>query len=185
MLQTRKHRKGGALFSFGSKQQSNPMSNLKAKRNYNLAHSKSRVANILSTPGQFKYTNKATIQARYEKAIQELQKIEKPQETVSALQSISVSLDSALHSQQARETGAVVITIPVGVAQLILKAIRLFISALVVIFVDLPLGFMSGSMAINLAASVAPNTRFNTTANVYERARGFTGASKTGVVNYK
>lgn len=161
------------------------MVNLKAKRNYNLAHSKSRVANILSAPGQVKYTNKEAIEARYQKAIQELQKIEKPQETVSALQTMSASLETALRSKAAKETGAIVITIPVGVAQLAFKAIRLFLSVLIVIFIDLPLGFLSGSPAVDLAAAVAPNRTFNTTAKAYQQARAFTGANTVATVkNY-
>jgi hypothetical protein len=186
MSQTRRRGMyGGSLFSFRSKEATPSLSNVKAKRNYNLVHSKSRVANVLKTPGQVSYTNKQAIQARYEKAIQELQKIEKPKETVSALQMLSTKIDSALQSQTAKETGAIVITIPIGLAQLVAKALRLFLSALIVIFIDLPLGFMSGSTAINLAAEVAPNRRFNTTAKAYQQARKFTGAVvNQRVVNY-
>jgi hypothetical protein len=186
MPYTRKQKQRGAGFFdfFTSKTNNTSMTNLKSKRNYNVAHSKSRVSNVLASPGQFKYTNKEAIQARYEKAFQQLQRVEKPKETFSALQTISASLDSAIQSQAARETGAVVITIPVGVAQLVLKALRLFISVLVIVFIDLPLGVMSGSPAVNVAAAVAPNTRFNTTANAYRRAKLLTGATKLNVVNY-
>lgn len=177
---------GGSLFSFGSKPTgSSTVSNLKAKRNYNVAHSKSRVANILSKPGQLTYTNKQAIEAKYQQAIQQLSQIEKPKDTVSALQAVSTKLETALQSQVAKETGAVVITIPIGLAQLAVKAIRIFLSVLIVIFVDLPLGVFSGSPAINLAAAVAPNRAFNTTARAYQQARKFTGAnSNKSVVNY-
>ncbi len=187
MSQTRrKGMYGGSLFSFGSKPSSTSMvANLKSKRNYNLAHSKSKVANILSKPGQVIYTNKQAIDAKYQQALQQLSQIEKPKDTVSALQILSSKIDSALQSQRARETGAVVITIPVGLAQLAAKAIRLFLSVLIVVFVDLPLGFLSGSPAVNVAAAVAPNRRFNTTAKAYQQARKFTGAvSNSPVVNY-
>lgn len=186
MSSTRKRKQSGAGFFdfFTTKTNNTTVSNLKSKRNYNLAHSKSRVSNILANPGQFKYTNKEAIQAKYEKAFQELERVEKPKETVSALQTISTSLQTAIQSQAARETGAVVITIPVGIAQLAVKALRLFLSVLVIIFVDLPLGVMSGSPAVNVAAAVAPNRRFNTTGAVYRKAKMLTGATKTNVMNY-
>lgn len=188
MSYTRKNRQRGAGFFdfFRTKTVNSNSLNLKAQRNYNLAHSKSRMTNILKTPGQFTYTNKEAIQSKYKKAIQELQQVEKPQETVSALQTLSTSLETALKSQRARETGAVVITIPIGMAQLAIKALRLFLSALVIIFVDLPLGIMAGSPAVNMAAGVAPNTRFNTTASMYRKARGFTGANRrNNVAEYR
>lgn len=188
MSYTRKNRQRGAGFFdfFTTKTVNSNAVNLKAQRDYNLAHSKSRVTNILKNPGEVTYTNKETIQSKYEKAIQELQRLEKPKETYSALQTISTSLEKALQSQGARETGAVVITIPIGVAQLVIKALRLFLSALVVIFVDLPLGIMAGSPAINMAVGVAPNTRFNTTTSMYRKARGLTGANrKNNVVEYR
>lgn len=183
-MTTRKNQKGGSFF--GSKPKNTRTANLKARQTYNLAHSKSRVANYLKTPGSFQYTNKQAIEERYEKALADIQSMDKPKETFSALQQLSASLDRAITSQAARETGAVVITVPVGIAQLALKALRLFLSFLIVVFIDLPLGFLSGSPAVNLAAAVAPNTKFNTTAAMYQRARQFTGADgpMPAVVNY-
>lgn len=180
MEYTRK-RKGGALF--GRKPPS-AMPSMMARRNYNLAHSKSRVANVLAKPGSVTYTNKEAIRAKYDAAIEELKKIEKPSETASALRAVSDSLGSALTSQRARETGAVVITIPVGVAQLAFKALRLILSVFVILF-DLGYGLMIGNPTVNLAAAVAPNTRFNTTKAAYRQARLLTGANvPTGVQNY-
>ena len=180
MSSTRKRKQSGAGFFdfFTTKTNNTTVSNLKSKRNYNLAHSKSRVSNILSSPGTFKYTNKAAIEQTYQNAIAELKTMEKPKETSLALQQLSASIDSALRSQSAREAGAVVITVPVGVAQLALKALRLFLSVMVIVFVDLPLGILSGSMAVNLAAAVAPNKSFETTASMYQKARQLTGANK-------
>jgi len=157
------------------------VSNLMAKRNYNLAHSKSRVANYLAKPGSVTYTNKERIRNEYQKAVDALRKVEKPAETASALGSIASQLKEALKSPQARETGAVVITIPVGVAQLAYKAMMIFIAALVLIFWDIPTMGM-----IPLSAYIAPNAKFNTTKNAYGEARRFTGAnSNIGTVkNY-
>jgi hypothetical protein len=172
----------GGLFGFGNKPANTAASTLKAKRNYNMAHSKSRVANILSAPGQVRYTNKERIEETYQKAIAELKAIEKPAETTSAIRMIAGNVEQALKSQEARETGAVVLTIPVGVAQLFLKAMRVFLAALLFIFVDIP---SMGS--IPTSASVLPNKGFNTTMNLYGKARKFTGANTASrnVMNYK
>lgn len=183
MSQTR--RKGLYGGSLGTRQLPSLLT-MKAKRNYNLAHSKSRVANLLSTPGDFKYTNKEAIKAKYERAIQELQTLDKPTETVSAVRLLQSKIDSALQSQMAKETGAVVITIPIGLAQVLAKALRLILSALLLIFVDLPSGFLSGSMTVNGAAAIAPNRTFNTTKKAYQHARQYTGANpNTRVANYR
>ena len=126
MAYTRKAKKGGGIFNLLTGKPKTPAgpteSNLKAKRNMNLAKSKSKVANVLGTPGQFKYTNKERIESEYQKAIAELKKIEKPKETASALQTLATKLREAAESDTARKAGAVTITIPVGVAQLAWKA---------------------------------------------------------------
>lgn len=187
MSYTRKNRRGGGFFNFlrGTKATTPAvtpsLSNLKAKRNYNLAHSKSRMANILSKPGQVVYTNKQRIRDEYEKAVDTLRKIEKPQETATALQQLAAQLKKAIQSPEAKETGAVVITLPVGVAQLAFKALLLFVSALVLVFWDIPTMGM-----IPLSAYIAPNAKFNTTRNAYREARKYTGANiQNAVVNYQ
>jgi hypothetical protein len=173
----RKDRRGGGIFNLLTGKSKNAAatptaSNLSAKRNYNLKHSKSRVANVLGTPGQFKYTNKERIESEYKKAIDELKKIEKPQETASALKSIAASIETALKSDSARTAGAVTITIPIGVAQLAYKAMMLFVAALAFVFWDIP---TMGS--VPLSAYVLPNRNFNTTKSAYESAKRFTGAA--------
>ena len=189
MSYTRKNRRGGSrltseqggggLFNFFTGRKAAPtvatpiISNLKAKRNYNLAHSKSRVANYLSKPGTVTYTNKERIRSEYQKAVDELRKIEKPTQTASALGSIAAQLKEGLKSPKARETGAVVITIPVGVAQLAYKAMMVFIAALVFVFWDIP---TMGT--IPMSAYLLPNAQFNTTRNAYGEARKYTGANK-------
>ena len=182
---TRKNRKsGGGIFNLLTgkpKNQGPTASNLKAKRNYNLAHSKSRVANILGTPGEFKYTNKERIQAEYQKAIDTLKSIEKPAESASALRTVVDRVQAALQTQEARTAGAVAITIPVGVAQLFVKIGLLFLAAMALIFIDLP------SMGtIPVSAYIAPNKGFNTTRAAYNQARRYTGANapRTGVQDF-
>lgn len=173
----------GGLFGFGNSPVNTKASTLKAQRNYNLKHSKSRVANILSAPGKIQYTNKERIEANYQKAVEELKKIEQPAETANALRMIAGSVEDALKSQKAREAGAVVITIPVGVAQLFIKAARIFLAVLAFFFVDIP---SMGS--IPTSAYVLPNKNFTTTQTTYNAARRFTGANTSGrknVMNYR
>ena len=179
-MSTRKSMRGG-VFGFGSNSKQTSTNTLKAKRNYNLKHSKSRVANVLGTPGQIRYTNKERIESEYQKAISELRKLDKPVESASALRTVTEKVKTALESQEAREAGAVVITIPIGVAQLFLKVARVMLSAFVFLFWDIP---TMGS--VPLSPYVLPNKNFNTTKNVYNTMRKFTGANtRKNVVNYK
>lgn len=173
---TRKNTRGGGMFNFLKKKNTTgpteTVSNLQAKRNYNLKHSKSKVANILAKPGEFKYTNKEAIRAKYDQAISTLRSLEKPVESISALRTVADKVSQALQSQEAKETGAVVITIPVGVAQLFFKVARVILAAFVFIFWDVP---TMGS--IPLSAYIMPNRGFNTTEAAYAAARRTTGAN--------
>lgn len=184
---TRRAKRGGGIFNLLTGKPKTPAattptaSNLKAKRNLNLAHSKSRVANVLGTPGQFKYTNKERIESEYQKAIEELKKIEKPKETASALKTVATSMQQALQSESARTAGAITITIPVGVAQLAWKAMWVFLAAMAFLFIDIP------SMGtIPVSAALVPNRGFNTTQNAYRGARKTMGLNKApnGVTEY-
>jgi hypothetical protein len=183
MNKTRKNTRGGGLLDvFTGKKPNAPAvtaSNLKAKRNYNLAHSKSKVANYLT--GNFKYTNKARIEDQYQKALAELKKIEKPAETQSALRTVAASLETALKTNTARKAGAITITIPIGVAQLAYKAMMVFLAAMAFLFVDLP---SMGS--VPLSPYLMPNKEFNTTREYYNAAKRATGVGKAaGVVDYQ
>ena len=175
MNKTRKVRRGGGFFDFltGSNTPAGPTeSNLKAKRNYNMAHSKSKVANILSKPGNFKYTNKERIQKNYESAIAELKKIEKPKETASALKTLASTMQTALESQSAKKAGAITITLPIGLAQLAFKAIMIFLAVMTFIFIDL------GSFGqFPIASYFLPNQGFNTTLKAYNSAKQAIGVT--------
>ena len=173
MVYTRKNRKGGGIFNTltgKSVTMASKESNLKAKRNYNLRHSKSRVANVLSVPGQVRHTNKERIEADYQKALEKLRSIEKPVETTQAVKGLVDKLKSALQSDEARIAGAVTITLPVGIAQLLVKGLLVFIGALVLVFYD-----MATFTSTPLSPYIFPNSKFNTTQSVYEEAKGFTG----------
>ena len=176
MPRTRKVRRGGGMFNLLLGKPKNApgptASNLKAKRNVNLAHSKSRVANILGTPGQFKYTNKERIESEYQTAIAELKKLEKPQETASALRTLASQLETALQSETARKAGAITLTLPIGVAQLAFKAMMVFLAVLAAIFIDIP---TMGSL--HVSTTLLPNRGFNTTQSAYNWAKEKTGVS--------
>jgi hypothetical protein len=168
-MYTRKQRRGGGFFKPRGSSEANK---LKAERNYKLAHSKSRVANVLGTPGSVRYTNKERIEQSYQAAIEHLKQLENPKETVSALRSIVDRVRTALQSTEARKTGAIAITIPVGIAQLFVKAALVMLAVLAALFVDIP------SMGtIPVSTSLFPNRSFNTTEDVYRRAKQFTGVN--------
>jgi hypothetical protein len=167
--------RAGGLFDFFSSSAptvSAEETALKAKRNYNLKHSKSKVANILGTPGEVKYTNKERIQKEYESAVQELKKIENPKETASALKTLATTIQTALDSQTARKAGAITITLPVGLAQLAFKALMLFLAAMTFLFIDVP-----SFGQIPVSTTFLPNRGFNTTKAVYNQAKKATGVN--------
>ena len=173
MAKTRKVRRGGGLFDFFSGSTPSPEeSMLKARRNQNLRRAKSKVANVLSTPGEVKYTNKERIQAQYAKALEELKKIEKPAETASALRQLVSSLQSALDNQTVRQAGAVTITLPVGIAQLVVKALMIFLFVITAIFIDIPM-MMAGD--VGTSTVFLPNSGFNLTRKAYNSAKKLTG----------
>ena len=176
-MYTRKNKsrkqRGAGIFDFFTGSKTNNTSNtnaLQAKRNYNLAHSKSRVANVLRAPGTVSYTNKERIEKQYQQAIEKLKTLEQPAETASALQTIATKLQQALESQEARTAGAVTITIPIGVAQLAWKAMWIFLAAMAFLFIDIP---TMGTMP--LSTSLVPNRNFNTTQKAYGAAKRITG----------
>lgn len=187
---TRKAR-GGGLFDFftGSKPSvgSNGLTNAqRTQLQINKSKSQSKVSNYLGTPGKFKYTNKERIEQEFRAAIKEMGNLK---EARSAVQEVRDKLESALKSQTSRETGAVVITLPVGLAQIFIKALRVFL-AFFALFIGLAATVMGQENAVaRIVSATLPNTSFNTTKKFYKGARTFTGANATNespsVVNYK
>ena len=178
-----RRKRGGGLFDFlsGKPKQANIMqqvSSLEAQRNAAVKKSKSRVANILSKPGEFVYTNKNRIRQEFHQKIEDLMmQIKQPEQSKSALETLSTGIENALKSQRARETGAVVLTIPVGVAQLAVKVLRIFL-AVFALFIGMGSAFLGSEGAVAaLVGMAAPNAKFNTTRAAYQQARELTGAS--------
>lgn len=180
---TRKKR-GGGVFDFLSGKSKNAnveqqVSSLEAQRNAAVRKSKSRVTNVLSRPGEVVYTNKNRIRKEFQEKIEALlSQIEQPEQSKSAIESLTSGIESALKGQRVRETGAVVLTIPVGVAQLAVKVLRVFL-AIFLLFIGAAPAFMGADGAVaQLVSMTAPNNKFNTTRAAYQRAREFTGASE-------
>lgn len=180
---TRKQRGRGLLnmFSGKSKKQDavqRELNSLEAQKQYALRHRQSRAANVLSKPGTVMYTNKERIEKEFAEKVKDIvSQIEQPEATVSALETVSAKLQSAIQSQAARETGAVVLTLPVGIAQLFLKAVRAFLAVLIFVFGLAPSMMGAESAVAEVTRLAAPNSKFNTTAAAYKAARKFTGAN--------
>lgn len=176
-------KRGGGLFDFFKPKASTPqqqIANLELQKAAAKRKSQSRVANILSKPGEVVYTNKQRIDAEFGAKIKELMsQIEQPKETQAAVGSVTASIEAALKSQAARETGAVVIAIPVGLAQLFVKAARVFLAVMLFIFGFAPAGLLGSNALVTAVTAVAPNLKFNTTKGAYNAARRFTGANKS------
>lgn len=148
----------------------------RATLNVKKRKSQSKVANYLKTPGEFKYTNKERIEKEFRLAVEEL-KEENPEEVKQSVLTIQEQIIAGLKSQVSRETGAVIITLPVGIAQILVKALRVFL-AFFALFVGFAATLFGSENAIARIVSAAlPNTQFNTTSNAYRHARKFTGAT--------
>lgn len=185
---TRRRRQGGAWFSSSSTNDAaSAISNAKAKAAYNLAHSKSRVANIFAKPGQVVYTNKDRIRSELQQKIEQIAdeygivsedfaEIKRsaegvsPKEAVSSLKSFAQMLNEK--TIEAAPTGAaVVLTLPVFAAQLLYKAIWIFI-AIWIFFASIG-GILMGSDTSGLIKAALPNAKFNTTKSSFVWLRNY------------
>lgn len=180
-------RKGGSWFSGSKPNASSLVSNAKAKAAYNMAHSKSRVANIFTKPGNVVYTNKERIQSELKEKIQSITEQyglteEDLQEAAKSTESIGVkdALDSmktfaTMLKEKTREAaptgGAVVLTIPLAAAQLFYKAMWVFI-AFFVFWISIG-GILMGADTSGLVAAALPNTKFNTTKSGFSYIRNY------------
>lgn len=180
-----RRRRGGGIFNLLSAKKNvraRQIANLEAQKTAAMRKSKSRVANVLSAPGTVIYTNKQRISGEFDTKIKELMsQIENPSETASALNTVVSSVENALKSQSARQTGAIVITIPVLVGQLFIKAARIFLAVMVFMFGLAPAMMGSETAVAEIVKGVAPNTQFNTTKAAYARAKQFTGVENGGI----
>ena len=175
----RAKRKGGSWFSSSKPNAASLVSNAEAKAAYNMAHSKSRVANILSQPGKVVYTNKARIQSELKakmktiaaelgiteeelgEASRSAQEIN-PKDAISSVKSFTKDLKQKI-KEAAPTGGAVVLTIPVGAAQLLYKAFWVFI-AIIAFFWAL----VENSDPVLAAHAALTNADFSTTSNTYK-----------------
>lgn len=161
----------------------------RASRNYQMAHSKSRVANVLSEPGSVSYTNKERIEREYKNNLErisasfgvsmeelsrglEASKDISQKEAISTLKSLEDSIDEAIRRNPKAAT--ITIAISVGSAQLIFKSMRVMIAAFVFM---LALPFSITHMFDGLPylmKEILPNSNFNTTRHWINWVKGKT-----------
>lgn len=189
---TRRNRVNRMLTPPPSSQYSSPANaaaNARAKRNYALAHRKSRVANVLGTPGEFKYTNKERIEKEYQMRIEriaesfgvpldEIKEGMKDVKTVTQKESVATmrTLEQRIEEAIKRNPTAAVVTVTlsVGLAQLALKVLRIMV-AFFVFWLALPLAIFNMFDGLPyLMKEMLPNTQFNTTRSWYEWIKGKT-----------
>jgi len=209
---TRKNRsrkQKGGIWPFTSaptpaQQAATQMKSAQEKAKYNMAHSKSRVANFLAKPvnasnttaqnrHEFTYTNKDRIQAELKDKIQDiegklgvtheevLRGIEEGKKTdssemVKAVREFISVLETEIAKVNAGSVaaygakGSVLIlgTLTVFSAQLLLKAMRIWLALLVLFVFGLPL-LQFGS--IELISGILPNVGFETTQSVFSNLK--------------
>ena len=197
---SRSRKQRGGIFGFGgpSKPRQYALEALEAesKGDYNMAHSKSRVANLgLSmanknngTFGELRYTNKERIQEELDQKIFEIaaafdisqqelmdgvtaSSTTNPAAVTSTIKDLKIRIEQQL-AASGPTAAAITLTIPIGLAQLILKAFRVCL-AFVVFCVAL---MSSGLMTTNVSRSVSsvlPNAKFNTTKNSFSYLKSY------------
>jgi hypothetical protein len=191
---TRKQRKqvkvGGGWLPFTTQTQlaRTAANNAKQRAAINMARSKSRVANILTTPGEVVYTNKeriaseladklTSISQEYGVDLDDLKRdvTEKkmaPNTVVDTLKNLTNQLKPQLQAGPTAGQKAFVITIPFALGQLTFKVLR-FALYITLTFLALMTTIGSGGMIIpstmNPFASIAPNGNFSSTKSFYNR----------------
>ena len=208
---TRKNRsrkQKGGVWPFSSaptpaQQAATQMKSAQEKAKYNMAHSKSRVANFLAKPvnqtnttaqnrHEFTYTNKDRIQSELKEKIQSIEgnlgvtheevlkgieegKKADSSEMVKAVREFISVLETEISKVKQTNVGSaaaygakgsvlVLGTLTVFSAQLLLKAMRIWLALLVLFVFGLPL-FQLGS--IELISGILPNSGFETTQSIF------------------
>lgn len=156
-------------------------------RNYQMAHSKSRVANVLSKPGQVLRTNKERIEKEYQANLErisssfgvsmeelsrglEATKSVSQKETVSTLHTLENAIEEAIAKNP--KAAVVTVTLTIGVAQLAFKALRIMI-AMFIFMMALPLVITNMFDGLPyLLKELIPNSSFNTTRHWIDWVKG-------------
>ena len=159
----------------------------KSVRNYKMAHSKSRVANVLSKPGSVVYTNKERIEKEYHDKLKRIStsfgvsmdEIQKgmeaskeisQKEAVSILKKLEDSIDEAIRKNP--KAAVVTVAISIGTAQAVFKALRVMIAAFVFL-IALPASIANMFDGLPyLMKEILPNSSFNTTTRWIEWVKG-------------
>jgi hypothetical protein len=141
----------------------------------------SRISNLqrtIAAKGEYVPSlNSQLAQAKFDETMKLIKQREGRYQPVSALRDMLARLQDGLQkastSDTTRKVEAITLTIPVGIAQVIVKALMIVIAFLVFVFVELP---SMGS--IPASAYLLPNTGFETTEQAYEKMKQITGARK-------
>lgn len=176
-----------AAMVLGNSPVPNTTTSARANRDYQMRHAKSRVANVLGTPGEFKYTNKERIEEEYKTRLQKIatslgvplseikegmQEVKdvSQKETVNTMRSLGDTIETAM---KRNPTATVVtITLSVGLAQLAVKVLRIMV-AFFVFWLALPLALFHMFEGLPyLIKEILPNTKFNTTRTWHNWIKG-------------
>jgi hypothetical protein len=164
MASTRKnkHRKGGGLFN-----KKGPVPAAQAAQTAEKTlQRESAVArsNMGSLFSQGVSRNKAKAKAKYNATMKLIEEREGEQKPISQLKQWVNETKEALNSAEMTQAKAITLTIPVGLAQIIVKALMLFIAFLLFVFVEIP---SMGSFPIS--QYFLPDSGFETTEAAYTR----------------
>jgi hypothetical protein len=197
----RSRKQRGGIFGFGGPSKAVQQAQAAAleaqsKAAYNMAHSKSRVANLgLSmanknngTFGNVRYTNKERIQSELDQKIEQIgaafgisheelmdgvaaSSSTNPAEVTSTVKELKARIEQQL-AASGPTAAAITLTIPVGLAQLALKAFRVWLAFVVFCIALMPVGLMGANVSKPVTA-ILPNMSFNTTKNSFSYLKSY------------
>jgi len=200
---TRKQRKqvkvGGGWLPFTTQSQlaRTAANNAKQRAAFNMARSKSKVANILTSPGEVIYTNKERIASELADKLKnissqygvDLSELERdvnetkiaPNTVVDTLTNLTNQLKTQIQAGPTPGQKAFVITVPFAIGQFTFKVLRVALYVTLT-FLALLTTIGSGGMIIpstmNPFASIAPNGNFSSTKNFYnKKLKQYSGVS--------
>jgi hypothetical protein len=181
----------GGIFGFGGPrkevvQAQSAAMNAQNRAAYNVAHSKARVANLglgmanknNGSFGELRYTNKERIQSELDDKITQIENAfgvsheelmdgvaasstTNPAEVTATVRDLKTRIEQQL-AASGPTAAAITLTIPVGVAQLAVKAFRVWLAFVVFCIAVIPSGLFGANLSGPVAAAM-PNMSFNTT----------------------
>ena len=196
----------GGIFGFGGPrkeviQAQSAAVNAQNRAAYNLAHSKARVANLglgmtnknNGNFGELRYTNKERIRSELDDKIEQIENTfgvsheelmdgvaasttTNPAEVTSTVRDLKTRIEQQL-ATSGPTAAAITLTIPVGVAQLAVKAFRVWLAFIVFCVAVIPSGLFGANLSGPVAAAL-PNMSFNTTKSSFAYLKKYFEKSK-------